>query len=79
MGEEFVCPYCDHVDSIQGECPDCGGNLTKLEDDPDDANRQEIEGEDNAFSLAESEISELDDFGEPETESEYREGGLRVA
>ncbi len=79
MGENFVCPYCDHVDNIQGECPDCGGTLTKFEDNLDDVGQEAQENDEFGLAPSESTISELDDFDEPEAEQEYHEGGLRVA
>lgn len=74
MGDEFVCPYCDHVDNISGECPDCGGTLTKLEDDPDDVAKESVDDLD--LEPAESETADFDDF--ENSEPEYQEGGLKV-
>lgn len=44
MGEQyqFYCPGCDHVDTAIGECPECGGNLRKLEEENGDLTPQNL-------------------------------------
>ena len=62
MGEQYFCPHCDHVDNVLGECPECGGNLTKLEVESEKRDEADLY-DDFAFEPLEAEDA-MDDFAD---------------
>ena len=70
MGEEYVCPHCDHIDSGAGECPECGGSMIKLDDEVENFSNEELE--DGALDLDPSSIGDFDDFDDPDSNEHYR-------
>ena len=74
MGEQqFICPECDHVDVVLGECPECGGSLQKWSPEAELTNHDELE--DGLGYAATS--SDLDDYDDEEG-LEPHEGGLQI-
>lgn len=74
MGESFVCPACDRVESNAGECPECGAKLAKLDmtaEGPQDL----LADEELGFAPAEPGMS---DFADEEEEPSFHEGGIRA-
>lgn len=72
MGEQhFICPNCDHLDVILGECPECGTNMTKLSADGD-SDSEELN---DSFNYS-TENDPLEDFDDSEEGLEPHEGGL---
>jgi len=72
MGENFFCPNCDHVDNIIGECPECGGTLTKLDVNPE-VNSEGFGYDD--VELISPDAREPEEFTENE---DFNEGGLQT-
>jgi hypothetical protein len=73
MGEQqFICPECDHLDVVLGECPECGGTLQKWSPEAEMIEQDDL---DDGFGLSNS--KDLDDFDDEEG-LEPHEGGLQV-
>lgn len=74
MGEQqFICPECDHVDVVLGECPECGGTLQKWSPETELSEEDKLE---DSFGYSASK-SDLDDFDDEEG-LEPNEGGLQI-
>ena len=74
MGEQqFICPECDHLDVVMGECPDCGGTLQKFSPETELTEQDDLE---DGFGYSVG-TNELDDFDDEEG-LEPHEGGLQT-
>jgi hypothetical protein len=70
MGEQYVCPHCDHIDSGAGECPECGGSMVKLDDEVEKFSSNEFQDAD--FDLGANSLTDFDDFDDSELHDHHR-------
>lgn len=74
MGEQqFICPECDHLDVVIGECPDCGGTLQKFSPAAEMVEQDELE-DGFGYSAPDADLDNFDD----EEGLEPHEGGLQA-